>query len=68
MPQMNGIETTEKIRAFNKTVPIVALTGHDDAGILAKCRAAGMIDVANKPFKEAQLRTVIEKHNGKKLE
>jgi CheY-like chemotaxis protein len=61
MPQMNGIETTEKIREFNQTVPIIALTGHDDSQILAKCMAAGMIDVAHKPFKEAQLGGIVKK-------
>jgi len=58
-PGMNGIDAAAQIRTFDKNTCIVALTGHDDAGIMAKCAAAGMNGVAQKPFREAELSKIV---------
>ena len=67
MPQMSGIEATEKIveifkNAKNKVVPIIGLTGDADSEIVKECKKAGMIDVLEKPCSKAQVMQVVKKH------
>lgn len=56
MPEMDGFEATQKIRAIEKTQArkssfIFALTGDEDPRIKEKCLAAGMNDYLTKPIK-----------------
>ena len=60
MPEMNGLEATGKIRAFEQTVtnagnkphiPIVAMTANAMKGDREKCIKAGMDDYMSKPIK-----------------
>lgn len=50
MPEMDGYETTQKIREFNAEVPIIALTANtlEDTG--EKIKQSGMNDYISKPF------------------
>ncbi len=54
MPEMDGIECTEKIRvresAYMKNVPIIALTANAVAGAKEEFLAAGMNDFVPKPI------------------
>lgn len=63
MPHLDGIATTEKIRANEQggssRIPIVALTAHIQGGSLERCMAAGMDAYLNKPLDEDQLMEVI---------
>jgi PAS domain S-box-containing protein len=53
MPEMNGFEATEYIRAkLNLKIPIIALTADVTTVDLAKCRAVGMNDYISKPVDE----------------
>jgi CheY-like chemotaxis protein len=66
MPEMDGFEATEKIRAHEKAenkeaVPIVALTADAMIGDREKCIAAGMNDYINKPFKDAEIARALER-------
>lgn len=63
MPEMNGYESTEKIRglANGKTVPIIALTAGNVKGEKEKCLAVGMNDFVVKPIVEDMLKDVLEK-------
>lgn len=64
LPDMGGIELTEKIRQGTsklKNVPIVALTGNDLASSREKCVAAGMSGFLGKPFDKEHLRVTLEK-------
>ncbi|MAZ90288.1 MAG: hybrid sensor histidine kinase/response regulator [Cellvibrionaceae bacterium] len=58
MPQMDGIETTQRIRAEESEgsrIPIIALTAHDMSEQKAKLIKAGMDDYTSKPVSEEQL-------------
>jgi len=65
MPDMDGYETTQKIRkeesAKNKHTPIVALTADAMTGDREKCLNAGMDDYLNKPFKPTQIEDMLQK-------
>jgi two-component system sensor histidine kinase BarA len=53
MPGMDGFATTAHIRALdgpNRHVPIVALTAHDSKSYRARCLAAGMNELLEKPY------------------
>ncbi|WP_085909260.1 ATP-binding protein [Kiloniella majae] len=62
MPVVNGISATEQIRATDKGayVPIIGLTAEAFTDRHEVFRKAGMNDVLTKPFKEEQLKEVIE--------
>ncbi|WP_289023182.1 response regulator [uncultured Salegentibacter sp.] len=50
MPGINGMETTERIREFNKLVPIVALTAVEIEEVRNEIYASGMNDIIVKPY------------------
>ena len=61
MPEMNGFEATEKIRAWEKQhiltpIHITALTAHVLAEQLERCKACGMDDYLLKPVELNKLR------------
>lgn len=59
MPELNGFETTKKIRAKSDPVskiPIIAMTAHAFEREKEKCLAIGMNDYISKPFKPAVLK------------
>ncbi len=64
MPQMDGYELTQAIRAAEKgdrRMPIVALTANALKGEADHCRAVGMDDYQSKPSPLAELKAVLEK-------
>ena len=66
MPEMDGLESTRTIRAFEKEkdvpkVPIVAMTGQTMDGDREKCLETGMDDYIVKPISKAIILDVIEK-------
>ena len=54
MPGISGIEATQKIRDFNKQVPIIALTAADIAEVTAEFSSIGFNDIITKPFDNFQ--------------
>ena len=62
MPEMDGIETTRRIReqVEMKNVPIIALTALAMAGDRERCLEAGMNDYLSKPVKLKELLNLIE--------
>jgi FixJ family two-component response regulator len=61
MPGMNGAEVQEALRARNIDLPVILITGHRDAQLIARARAAGVADLLNKPFQDEDLRLAIER-------
>lgn len=62
MPVMSGIDATKKIREFNQTVPIIAITAHALGGDKEKCTMAGCNDYVAKPIDSSILFKTIAKH------
>ncbi len=62
MPKMGGIEATERIRSYNKTLPIIALTAVEIEEARANIINAGMNDIILKPYDVAQFLTTILRH------
>jgi len=61
MPELDGFETTSRLRAAGKGVWISALTAAAMPDDQLKCQIAGMNDYMTKPFKKEQLQGVIER-------
>ena len=57
MPVMNGYEAASAIRAVHsaEALPIIGVTGHDDADAERKCLDAGCTSYLAKPVKRAAL-------------
>jgi len=64
MPEMGGIEATEKIRRelHEEVIPIVALTADVFPENRECCLRAGMNSVLTKPIKLSELRTALEQY------
>jgi CheY-like chemotaxis protein len=73
MPDLDGYSVVQKYRlleagrADGRRTPIVAMTGDTGAEYRNACLAAGMDDFLGKPFKVADLRSVIERWAGRVL-
>ncbi|MCX6252612.1 MAG: ATP-binding protein [Bacteroidetes bacterium] len=65
MPEKDGYTASGEIRIFEqksgKKIPIIALTAGTLKGEKERCLEAGMNDYLSKPFKEKEIRAVIEK-------
>ncbi|MCK9616841.1 MAG: response regulator [Lentimicrobiaceae bacterium] len=64
MPKMDGFESTQKIREYEKALgihtPIIAMTAHAMKGDKEKCLAAGMDYYISKPVDSKELFDIIE--------
>ncbi len=62
MPEMDGFEATEEIRALpqGRALPIIALTAHALSGERERCLARGMTGYLAKPFKAHDLFAAVE--------
>lgn len=63
MPEMDGFEACREIRRLDvgTRIPIIAITANAMKGDRERCLAAGMDDYVSKPFKQDDLRAVIER-------
>jgi CheY-like chemotaxis protein len=60
LPDIEGTEVTQRLRAAAITSPIVAMSGNDDAETRAACRQSGMNGFLAKPMNSDQFRAVVE--------
>ncbi len=59
MPELDGIEATRTIRAFNAVIPIIAITAYVSEQNRNKCADAGMNAFVAKPVSHDIIRDVI---------
>lgn len=64
MPIMDGYQSTKKIREFNSSIPIVALTASATSNVREKVLAVGMQDYITKPFNPDDLFYKLKKYLG----
>jgi two-component system, sensor histidine kinase and response regulator len=71
MPEMNGWEATQAIRAKERKtggrIPIIAMTAHAMKGDDERCFAAGMDDYLTKPIRTEELIAALEKVGASKV-
>ena len=64
IPDLDGLETTRRIRAYEKALgrhtPIIAMTAAAMKGDLERCMEAGMDDYLRKPVSMDDLREKLE--------
>ncbi len=62
MPNLDGASATSIIRSFDRTTPIIAMTGNiQDADLVAYLQH-GMSDLLAKPFSKGDLYSILEKY------
>lgn len=62
MPELDGYETTKKIRENDKLTPIIALTASAVNDEIEQARLFGMNDILTKPFAPNQLKAMLGKY------
>lgn len=62
MPGMNGLEATEAIRAFNDSVPVIALTAVEIEEMRESIKNSTICDIIIKPYDELVFVETILKH------
>ena len=65
MPEMDGLIATQKIRQFNKEIPIIAQTAYAMTEDKNKCINAGCNDYLTKPINHRILLSTIDKYLSK---
>jgi CheY-like chemotaxis protein len=65
MPEMDGLMATQKIRQFNKEIPIIAQTAYAMTEDKNKCLKAGCNDYLTKPINHRILLSTIDKYLSK---
>lgn len=61
LPDLNGVEVTQKIRDAGINTPIIATTAYSFEDELDNFIISGMNDVLLKPFRQEQINTMIQK-------
>jgi len=64
MPNLNGLQATQAIRAAGIRTPIIAVTANALTQDMESCRAAGMDDFLTKPFKKKDLEPLLSRWLG----
>ncbi len=61
LPDITGVEVLEKIRGFNRDIPVVMVTADDAVKTAVACMKAGACDYVIKPFDFDELKIIVEK-------
>ncbi len=64
MPNKDGLEVIQEIRATGSAVPIIMITTESEKGAVLKAIQAGVNDYLAKPFETDALRAKVEKFVG----
>jgi signal transduction histidine kinase/DNA-binding response OmpR family regulator len=65
MPEMDGLEATQRLRALAPELPIIGQTAHALNEELEKCLQAGMTDTLTKPIDHEQLVDMVLSHSAR---
>ena len=61
MPEINGVEALDKIKACNPEIPVIMMTAYSSSDTAAEALQKGAYDYLTKPFDFDTLRITIEK-------
>jgi FixJ family two-component response regulator len=61
MPEMSGLQIQQHLSAIGASVPVVMITGYDEAGAQEACLAAGASSYLRKPLDGSVLLEAIER-------
>ena len=61
MPEINGVEALDKIKASNPEIPVIMMTAYSSGETAAEALQKGAHDYITKPFDFDTLRSTIEK-------
>jgi signal transduction histidine kinase/ActR/RegA family two-component response regulator len=64
MPEMDGFSATSHLRSVGLETPIIALTAYARNEDEEQCLAAGMSDFLSKPFRQMEMKGILEKWLG----
>jgi len=62
MPNLDGIQSTKRIREMGFSAPIVALTAFSEESNMKECMASGMDFFLPKPIRRPALKQVLKKY------
>ena len=60
MPEMDGLQVQQELKARGIGFPVIVMTGHGDVGVAVQAMKAGAVDFIEKPFEKAVLLSAIE--------
>lgn len=60
MPEMDGLQVQQALKAQGIAFPVIVMTGHGDVGVAVQAMKAGAVDFIEKPFEKAVLLGAIE--------
>lgn len=61
MPGMSGLELQERLITDNLSMPVSFITGHGDVSMAVSTMKRGAVDFIEKPFKENELCSLVER-------
>jgi signal transduction histidine kinase len=62
LPEMNGLDATRLIKAYNKKLPVIAQTAYGTSSNIDDCRNAGCDDILVKPINKSTLLQSLRKY------
>jgi DNA-binding NtrC family response regulator len=61
MPDLDGLELLDRLRASNMNMPVIIITGYASIDAASRAQASGAADFFTKPFSPDELRSRVEK-------
>ncbi len=59
MPRMSGLQLFERVRAIDRQLPVLLVTGHGDVDLAVAAIKDGAYDFISKPFDGERLATAV---------